>query len=73
MPIATLPAVRAVRPPWNKRRIVGQKRALLPKQVWSIRVRFEMADNRRDFALFNMAIDSKPRGCDLVCLRVNDV
>ncbi len=73
MSIETLPAVRAVRPPWNKGRIVGQKRPLLPKHVWSIRVRLEMADNKRDLALFNMAIDSKLRGCDLVCLRVNDV
>ncbi|CAM3368600.1 hypothetical protein SAMN04488021_16414 [Paracoccus aminovorans] len=51
----------------------GQKRPLLPKHVWSIRVRLEMADNRRDLALFNMAIDSKLRGCDLVCLKVRDV
>ena len=73
MSIETLPAIRPVRPPWNKGRIVGQKRALLPKHVWSIRVRLEMADNKRDLALFNMAIDSKLRGCDLVCLRVNEV
>ena len=44
-----------------------------PKHVWSIRVRLEMAENRRELALFNMAIDCKLRGCDLVCLRVNDV
>lgn len=61
------------RAPWNKGRIVGQKRPLLPKHVWSIRIRLEMADNRRDLALFNMAIDCKRRGCDLVCLRVDDV
>lgn len=58
---------------WNKGRIVGQKRPLQPKHVWSIRVRLEMADNPRDLALFNMAIDSKLRGCDLVHLRVRDV
>lgn len=45
----------------------------MPKHVWSILVRLEMADNRRDLALFNMAVDSKLRGCDLVCLRVKDV
>ena len=73
MSIETLPATRPVRAPWNKGRIVGQKRALLPKHVWSIRVRLEMADNKRDLALFNMAIDSKLRGCDVVCLRVNEV
>lgn len=73
MSIETLPALRPTRAPWNKGRIVGQKRPLLPKHVWSIRVRLEMADNKRDLALFNMAIDCKLRGCDLVCLKVNDV
>ena len=64
--IETLPALRPARAPWNKGLIVGQKRPLLPKDVWSIRVRLEMADNKRDLALFNMAIDCKLRGCDLV-------
>lgn len=73
MSIDLLPALRPERPAWNKGRIVGQKRPLLPKHVWSIRVRLEMADNRRDLALFNMAVDSKLRGCDLVCLKVQDV
>ena len=73
MSIETLPALRPTRAPWNKGRIVGQKRPLLPKHVWSIRVRLEMADNKRDLALFNMAIDCKLRGCDLVGLKVNDV
>lgn len=50
MSIETLPALRPARAPWNKGRIVGQKRPLLPKHVWSIRVRLEMADNRRDLA-----------------------
>ena len=68
-----LPAIRPERPAWNMGRIVGQKRPLQPKHVWSIRVRLEMADNRRDLALFNTAIDSKLRGCDLVCLKVRDV
>ena len=71
--IETLPAFRLTRAPWNKGRIVGQKRPLLPKHVWSIRVRLEMADNKRDLALFNMAVDCKLWGCDLVCLKVNDV
>lgn len=62
MSIETLPALRPTRAPWNKWRIVGQKRPPLPKRVWSIRVRLEMADNRRDLALFNMAIDCKLRG-----------
>lgn len=73
MPTANLPAIRACRPAWNKGRIVGQKRPLLPKHVWAIRVRLEIAERHRDLALFNLAIDSKLRGCDLVKLRVADV
>jgi integrase len=73
MPIEFLPAIRPQRGAWTKGRIVGQKRPLQPKHVWSIRVRLEMADNPRDLALFNMAIDSMLRGCDLVQLRVRDV
>ena len=73
MTIANLPAIRACRPAWNKGRVVGQKRPLLPKHVWAIRVRLELAENVRDLALFNTAIDSKLRGCDLVKLKVADV
>lgn len=68
-----LPALRPVRIAWNKGRVVGQKRPLLPRHVWSIRVRLEMGGNARNLALFNMAVDSKLRGCDLVSLRVRDV
>ena len=50
-----------VRQPWNKGFIVGQKRPLLPRQVWSIRVRLEISASARDLALFNLAIDSKLR------------
>jgi len=73
MSVDLLPAVRPSRVAWNKGRIIGQKRLLLPRHVWSIRVRLEMAGNSRDLALFNMAVDSKLRGCGLVCLRVRDV
>ena len=73
MHIRNLPAIRPRRPAWNKGRIVGQKRPLLPKHVWAIRVRLEIAENHRDLALFNTAIDIKLRGCDLVCLKVADV
>ncbi|MCB2137460.1 MAG: tyrosine-type recombinase/integrase [Rhodobacteraceae bacterium] len=73
MTIANLPAIRACRPAWNKGRVVGQKRPLLPKHVWAIRVRLELASNIRDLAIFNTAIDSKLRGCDLVKLKVADV
>ncbi len=68
-----LPAIRACRPPWNKGRVVGQKRPLLPKHVWAIRVRLELAERKRDLALFNLAIDSKLGGCELVKLRGADV
>jgi site-specific recombinase XerC len=73
MPIPNLPMLRPFRPSWNKGRIVGQKRPLLPKHVWAIRVRLELATKIRDLAFFNMAIDSKLRGCDLVKLKVTDV
>src|SRR6187402_1630319 len=62
-----------VRRPWNKGLIVGQKRRLLPRQVWSIRVRLEMSASVRDLALFNLAIDSKLRASDLVRLTFEDV
>lgn len=62
MRIANLPAIRPRRPAWNKGRIVGQKRPLLPKHVWSIRVRLEIAQKVRDLARFNTAIDSKLGG-----------
>ena len=73
MSTANLPAIRACRPAWNKGRIVGQKRPLLPKHVWAIRVRLEIAQRTRELALFNLAIDSKLRGCDLVRLKVGEV
>ncbi len=68
-----LPVAKPKRTPWNRGRLVGQKRPLLPKQVWAIRTRLELAGNLRDLALFNLAIDSKLRGCDLVCLKVADL
>jgi len=61
------------RAPWNKGRLIGQKRPLKPKEVWAIRVRLQLEERRRDLALFNLALDSKLRGCDLVRLQVNDV
>ncbi|MDX1742123.1 MAG: tyrosine-type recombinase/integrase [Ruegeria sp.] len=73
MPRVQLPATTPKRRAWNKDRIIGQKRPLLPKQVWAIRARLELAGNLRDLALFNVAIDSKLRGCDLVRLTVKDL
>ncbi len=61
------------RVPWNKGKLVGQKAPLKLKDIWAIRVRLELNDRRRELALFNLAIDSKLRGCDLVRLRVRDV
>ena len=61
------------RDPWNKGRLIGQKRPLKPKDVWTIRVRLQLEGRKRDLAMFNLAIDSKLRGCDLVRLRVDDV
>src|ERR1700687_1047850 len=58
--------------PWNKGALVGQKKPLQPKHVWSIRVRLEIARRWRDLALFNLAIDSKLRACDLVRLRIDE-
>ena len=58
---------------WNKGRLVGQKRPLRPKEVWAIRVRLQIKRRKRDLAMFNLAIDSKLRGCDLVSLRVDDI
>ena len=55
----------------EKRGIIGQKRPLLPKQVWAMRARLELAGNLADLALFNVAIDSKLRGCNMVKRAVN--
>jgi len=59
--------------PWNKNKIVGQKLPLKLQQIWAIRIRLEIANNIRDLALFNLAIDSKLRGCDLTTLKVRDI
>jgi hypothetical protein len=59
--------------PWNKGLLIGQKKPLEPKHVWSIRVRLEIAGVRRGLAIFNLAIDSKLRACDLVKLRLEDI
>ena len=59
--------------PWNKGKLVGQKPPLKLKEIWAIRIRLHIAKRLRDAALFNLAIDSKLRACDLVRLRVCDV
>jgi integrase len=61
------------RVPWNKGRLIGQKRPLKPKDVWTIRVRLRLEGRKRDLAMFNLAVDSKLRGCDLIRLKIDDV
>ena len=61
------------RQPWNKGKLIGPKPPLQPRHVWSIRTRLQLAGRIRDLALFNLAIDSKLRGCDVVNLKVEDV
>lgn len=61
------------REPWNKGKIVGQKAPFKLKDIWALRVRLQMEGRIREFALFNLGIDSKLRGCDLVGLKVRDV
>lgn len=73
MSTVQLPALKPRRKAWNKGRLIGQKRPLLAKQVWAVRARLELACNLRDLALFNLAIASKLRGCDLVSLKVADL
>jgi len=58
---------------WNKDKLVGQKPPLKPKDIWAIRINLRNAHAARDLAMFNLAIDSKLRGCDLVSLHVRDV
>jgi integrase len=59
--------------PWNKGKLIGQKAPLKLKEIWAIRVRLELSKRTRDLALFNLAIDSKLRACDLVKLKVRDI
>ena len=59
--------------PWNKGKLVGQKPPLKLKEIWAIRIRLQIANRIRDLGLFNLAIDSKLRSCDLVKLRIRDV
>jgi len=60
------------RDPWNKGKLIGAKPALRSKHVWSIRTKLQVEGRTRDLAMFNLAIDSKLRGCDVVALKVED-
>ncbi len=59
--------------PWNKGRLCGQKRPLRLQEVWQIRIRLELENRTRDLAMFNLALDSKLRACDLMSIRVADI
>ncbi len=59
--------------PWNKGKLIGQKKPLRLQDIWAIRIRLEIANHLRDLAMFNLAIDSKLRACDLVSLKVHDI
>ena len=61
------------RTPWNKGKLIGAKPPLRPKHVWAIRTRLMVEGRTRDLAMFNLAIDSKLRGCDVVALKVDDI
>ncbi len=58
---------------WNKGKVTGAKPPLRPKHVWSIRTKLQIEGRARDLAMFNLAIDSKLRGCDVVAIKVEDV
>ncbi len=61
------------RSPWNQGKLIGQKQPFKLKEICAIRIRLELAGRIRDLALFNLAIDSKLRSCDLIALKVKDV
>jgi hypothetical protein len=59
--------------PWNKGRLTGAKSPLRPKHVWAIRPKLQIEGRVRDHALFNLVVDSKLRGCDVVAIRAEGV
>ncbi len=59
--------------PWNKGKLVGQKLPLKLQEILAVRTRLQIHDRHRDLALFNLAIDSKLRACDLLKLRVSHI
>ena len=70
---ATLAIPAAKRAPWNKGRLIGAKPPLRQKHVWAIRTMLQAERSKRDLAMFNLAIDSKLRGCDVVAVTVDNV
>jgi len=59
--------------PWNKGKLIGAKPPLRQKHIWAIRSMLQNEQSKRDLAMFNLAIDSKLRACDVVATRVDDV
>src|SRR5215471_6494144 len=73
MPMQDQATTTPTRVPWNKGKVTGAKPPLRPKHVWSIRTKLQIEGRARDLAMFNLAIDSKLRGCDVVAIKVEDV
>ncbi len=69
----TVALTTTTREPWNKGKLVGQKNPFKLKEIWAIRMRLQLTRRCRELALFNLAIDSKLRACDLMQLKVRDV
>jgi len=69
---ANLAATAAIRIPWNKGKLIGAKPPLRQKHVWAIRGMLQKERNKRDLAMFNLAIDSKLRGCAVIAIKVDD-
>lgn len=65
--------VTGIKVPWNKGKVIGAKPPLRTKHVWSIRTKLQIDGKKRDLAMFNLAIDSKLRGCDVVRIKVEDI
>jgi len=68
-----LPQIVKASTPWNKGKLIGQKPPLKLREIWAIRIRLQLKKETRELAMFNLAIDSKLRSCDLVKLKVRDV
>jgi hypothetical protein len=71
-PTAAAPTIRK-QVPWNKGKLTGAKPPLRPRHVWAIRTKLQIDGRTRDLAMFNLAIDSKLRGCDVVAIKVGDI
>jgi integrase len=70
---ANLAIPTSKRAPWNKGKLIGAKPPLRQKHVWAIRTMLQAERSKRELAMFNLTIDSKLRGCDVVAIRVDDV